>query len=131
VRDRILLTDYLHDEDLRALYSSCRAFIYPSVYEGFGLPPLEAMACGAPVIASRIPALTETTGAAARLFDPQNVPELARNIIELLDDKNGESLRRQLSTAGQRRAAEFSWENTARQTMQVYAEGVSRFGKKT
>ncbi|HEY3042207.1 MAG TPA: glycosyltransferase, partial [Pyrinomonadaceae bacterium] len=90
-----------------------------------------AMACGAPVIASRIPALTETTGAAARLFDPQNVPELARNIIELLDDKNGESLRRQLSTAGQRRAAEFSWENTARQTMQVYAEGVSRFGKKT
>jgi glycosyltransferase involved in cell wall biosynthesis len=131
VRDRILLTDYLHDEDLRALYSSCRAFIYSSVYEGFGLPPLEAMACGAPVIASRIPALTETTGAAARLFDPQNVPELARNIIELLDDKNGESLRRQLSTAGQRRAAEFSWENTARQTMQVYAEGVSRFGKKT
>jgi len=124
-RNRILLTDYLHDEDLRALYASCRAFIYPSLYEGFGLPPLEAMACGAPVIASRTPTLIETTGGAAALFDPGNVEELSRNILELLADENA---RRQLSTAGRQRAAEFSWKKTARQTLEVYAVAEKRFG---
>jgi glycosyltransferase involved in cell wall biosynthesis len=109
---------------LQALYSSCRAFIYPSIYEGFGLPPLEAMACGAPVIASRIPALVETTGGAALLFDPGNVTELARNILELLDNENAQ---RQFAGAGQRRAAEFSWEKTARLTWNVYEEAVRRF----
>jgi glycosyltransferase involved in cell wall biosynthesis len=130
VRHRILLTDYLHDEDLRALYASCRAFIYPSMYEGFGLPPLEAMACGAPVIVSRISALAETTGGAAWLFDPQSVGDLAQNILELMDDdngENGENARRRLSTNGQRRAAEFSWENTARLTWNVYQEALRRF----
>ena len=123
-RDRILLTDYLHDGDLRALYSSCRAFVYPSIYEGFGLPPLEAMACGAPVIASRIASLEETTGGAALLFDPKSVGELTQNILELLGHENG---RRKLSTAGQRRAAEFSWENAARLTWSVYEEALQRF----
>ena len=125
-RDRIFLTDYLHDEDLRALYASCRAFIYPSIYEGFGLPPLEAMACGAPVIASRIPALTETTGEAALLFDPRSVGELTERILELLDETR-KNLRRALATAGQRRAAEFSWERTARLTLNVYEEALRRF----
>jgi glycosyltransferase involved in cell wall biosynthesis len=124
VRDRIVLTDYLHDDELQALYASCRAFVYPSIHEGFGLPPLEAMACGAAVIASRIPALEETTGAAALLFDPTNVNELTRNILELLDNENA---RRELAAAGQRRAAEFSWGRTAQQTLQVYAEAVRRF----
>ena len=124
VRDRIVLTDYLHDEDLQALYSSCRAFVYPSIHEGFGLPPLEAMACGAPVIASRIPALEETTGGAAMLFDPKSVEELTRSILELLDNENA---RRELSAAGQRRAAEFSWEKTARLTWNVYEEALRRF----
>jgi glycosyltransferase involved in cell wall biosynthesis len=123
-RDRIILTGYILDDDLQALYSSCRAFIYPSIHEGFGLPPLEAMACGAPVIASRIPALEETTGAAALLFDPNSVTELTRNILELLDNENA---RRELAAAGQRRAAEFSWDRTARQTLQVYAEAVRKF----
>ena len=124
VRDRIVLTDYLHDDDLQALYSSCRAFVYPSIHEGFGLPPLEAMACGAAVIASRIPALEETTGAAALLFDPKSVGELTRNILELLDNENA---RRELAAAGQRRAAEFSWEKTARLTWNVYEEALRRF----
>ena len=123
-RDRILLTDYLHDEDLRALYASCVAFIYPSIYEGFGLPPLEAMACGAAVIASRAPALTETTGGAALLFDPRSVEELTGIVLELLDDENA---RRQLSTAGQQRASEFSWERTARLTWSVYEAALQRF----
>jgi glycosyltransferase involved in cell wall biosynthesis len=125
-RDRILLTDYLHDEDLRALYASCRAFIYPSMYEGFGLPPLEAMACGAPVIASRIPSLEETVGDAALLFDPQSVDELAQKILELLGDENA---RRELSIAGQQRAAEFSWEKTACLTWNVYETALQSFGR--
>jgi glycosyltransferase involved in cell wall biosynthesis len=124
VRDRIVLTDYLHDDDLQALYASCRAFVYPSIHEGFGLPPLEAMACGAAVIASRIPALEETTGGAALLFDPTSVTELTRNILELLDSEN---VRHQFAIAGQRRAAEFSWDWTAQQTLQVYAEAVRKF----
>jgi glycosyltransferase involved in cell wall biosynthesis len=126
VRDRIVLTDYLQDDDLQALYSSCRAFVYPSIHEGFGLPPMEAMACGAAVIASRIPALEETTGAAALLFDPNSVSELTLNILELLDNENA---RRELAAAGQRRSAEFSWEKTARLTWSVYQEAVSRFDK--
>ena len=115
--DRLCLTGYLRDEELRALYSSCKAFIYPSVYEGFGLPPLEAMACGAPVIASRIPALQETLGSAAHLFEPTDVEGLAKSIVDLLEDK---SRRQRLQLAGRQRAAEFSWERTARQTLAVY-----------
>jgi glycosyltransferase involved in cell wall biosynthesis len=124
VRNRIVLTEYLHDEDLRALYSACRGFIYPSMYEGFGLPPLEAMACGAPVITSRIPALEETTGGAALLFDPKSADDLTRNILALL---GSETKRRELSLAGRQRAAEFSWETTARLTWQVYEEALQRF----
>ncbi len=132
VRDRILLTDYLHDEELQALYASCRAFIYPSLYEGFGLPPLEAMACGAPVIVSNVSALAEITGDAAWAFDPQSVGDLAKNIIELVDNDNNENPedpRRRLSIVGQRRAAEFSWEKTAQLTWKVYEEALRRFRK--
>jgi alpha-1,3-rhamnosyl/mannosyltransferase len=82
------------------------------------------MACGAPVIASRISAIEETIGEAARLFDPRSPDQLAQNILELLGDEN---LRQALSTAGKRRAAEFSWGNTARLTWDVYEEALRRF----
>jgi glycosyltransferase involved in cell wall biosynthesis len=122
--DKIVITGYLSDEDLCALYSSCSAFVYPSIYEGFGLPPLEAMACGAPVIASRIPSLAEVTGAAALLFAPESVAELTAAIQAVL---SSESMRQTLTDAGTKRAAEFSWTRTARLTKEVYATAIEFF----
>jgi glycosyltransferase involved in cell wall biosynthesis len=123
LRGRIHFTGYVADEDLRALYSSCLAFVYPSVYEGFGLPPLEAASCGAPVLASRTPAHLETLGAdAALLFAPEDADALARAILDLADN---ESLRQKIADAGQRRAAEFTWERAARQTLGVYERALS------
>ncbi len=120
IENRLRFTGYLTDEELRALYSSCRVFVYPSLYEGFGLPPLEAMACGAPVIASRIPSIVEAVGPdAARLIAPTDVQALARSINEILSDENE---RRQLARTGQQRASTFTWEKTARATLAVYGE---------
>lgn len=122
-RGRIVLAGYVTDEQLRALYSSCRAFVYPSLYEGFGLPPLEAMSCGAPVVAGRAQAVAEVTGGAARLFDSRDTADLARALLELLGDENA---RRALADAGLKRAAHFSWQRTARATLEVYAEALRR-----
>jgi glycosyltransferase involved in cell wall biosynthesis len=116
-RRRIVLTDYLQDSELRDLYSSCRVFVYPSLYEGFGLPPLEAMACGAPVIASSVPALIETTGEAALLVEPRDVDGFAGAIAEVLNDR---SLRERLITAGQYHVKAFSWDKAAVETLSVY-----------
>jgi glycosyltransferase involved in cell wall biosynthesis len=117
VRNRILLTDYLHDDDLRGLYSSCRAFVYPSIYEGFGLPPLEAMACGAPVIASSIPPLLETLGGAAEFFDPLSSEQLVEAIIRVTTD---DEMRQRLIGAGRQQVEKFSWKRTAQATLEVY-----------
>jgi glycosyltransferase involved in cell wall biosynthesis len=123
ISDRLRLTGYLDDDDLRALYSSCSVFVYPSIYEGFGLPPLEAMACGAPVIASNIATFQETLGGAAQLVDPMDVESLAKSIIEVLED---EGRRRMLSSRGLEHAGKFSWERTARATLEVYGEVLNR-----
>jgi glycosyltransferase involved in cell wall biosynthesis len=119
IHERMCLTGYLNDDDLGALYSSCRAFIYPSLYEGFGLPPLEAMACGAPVIASRVQALAETLADAAVLVDPLDVESLAQAIAALLAD---ERHRAELIEQGRARAAHFSWTRTAELTYEVYRQ---------
>ena len=123
IEDRLRLTGYLTDEDLCALYSSCRVFVYPSIYEGFGLPPLEAMACGAPVIASRIAVFEETLASAARLIDPMDADALAESIVQVLDD---EDHRRRLSSLGLEHTAKFSWERTARLTLDVYQQVLAR-----
>jgi glycosyltransferase involved in cell wall biosynthesis len=121
-RGLIHFTGYVSDEDLRALYSSCIAFVYPSLYEGFGLPPLEAAACGAAVVASRIPAHLETLGEeSARLVAPEDADALTRALSDLIGD---ESLRRRLALAGARRASRFTWARAARETLEVYERAV-------
>ena len=117
--ERVCLTGYLEDEDLCALYSTCSAFVYPSLYEGFGLPPLEAMACGAPVITSRIPSLMETVGDAARLVDPNNARDLTEAMAEMLND---EKMRGYYAEAGRVQVKKFSWEQTAKKTLEVYRQ---------
>ena len=117
--ERVRFIGYTSDDELRALYSSCRISVYPSLYEGFGLPPLEAMACGAPVIAGRIPVIEETVGRTAVLFDPTNSEDLASKIVQLW---NNERQRAALSEAGLRHAADFTWQKTARLTLDVYGE---------
>lgn len=123
LEERVCLTGYLEDEDLCALYSTCAAFVYPSLYEGFGLPPLEAMACGAPVITSRIPSLMETVGSAARLVDPNDIDDLARAMIEMLSQ---EHVREHYAELGRNHVKKFSWEQTALKTLDVYRELVPR-----
>lgn len=123
-RSRIILTGYVSDQDLCALYSDCLAFVYPSIYEGFGLPPLEAMACGAPVIASRVPSIEEVVGSVALPVDPLSTEELSGAIVALRDDPG---LRAQLSAAGKSRAEEFSWDRTARAMREIYQEAMRRF----
>ncbi len=108
---------FVPDADLPALYHRAAAFIYPSLYEGFGLPPLEAMACGCPVIASERGSLGEIVGDAARIIDPEDVNNIANAIADLWRDEPG---RQRLAEAGLRRAAEFDWAKTAAATVRVY-----------
>ena len=110
---------YVQESDLRCLYSVAKVFVYPSLYEGFGLPPLEAMACGAPVITSYTSSLPEVVGDAAILIDAHNVEELFHAMrTVLLDD----DLRLQLRKKSLERAKLFSWERTAQETLTVYQE---------
>jgi glycosyltransferase involved in cell wall biosynthesis len=106
-------------DTLRIFFESAAAFVFPSLYEGFGLPPLEAMASGTPVVTSNVSSLPEVVGDAAFLVNPENVFEIARGIQEVLLD---EELRRRLIAKGKAQAARFSWERTARQVLEVYRE---------
>lgn len=108
---------HVTDPHLAKLYHRSVAFIYPSLYEGFGIPPLEAMACGAPVVASDRSSLPEVVGNAGILFDPDKTSDLADIMIMLADDP---SQREQLIAKGIVRAKAFSWEKTVAETMEVY-----------
>jgi glycosyltransferase involved in cell wall biosynthesis len=109
-------------DTLRCFYQSAAAFVFPSRYEGFGLPPLEAMACGTPVVSSNASSLPEVVGDAAILVNPRNVFDIARGIREVLLD---ESLRSELIRRGHEQAARFSWERTARQVLEIYREAAA------
>jgi glycosyltransferase involved in cell wall biosynthesis len=116
---RVVRTGYLPEEELPLFYNHAVALVYPSLYEGFGLPVIEAMACGAPVLTSRTSSLGEIAHDAALLVDPTSEDELARGLSRLGEDP---ALRATLAARGRERAALFSWERTARETAAVYRE---------
>jgi len=119
LEDRVLFTGYVPDEDLPAIYSAADLFVFPSLYEGFGLPVLEAMACGTPVVCSNTSSLPEVAGDAALLVDPTDMRALAGAMKRALTD---EEKRKEMREKGLRRAAKFSWEKAATMTLKVYQD---------
>jgi len=116
-QEAIIKTGFVPDADLPAVYGGATLAVTPSLYEGFGLPILESMACGTPVVSSRASSLPEFGGDAARYFDPENVDEMAAVIGEVWRDVE---MRRDMRRRGLAQAAQFSWARAARETMQVY-----------
>jgi len=123
LRDRVVRTDYMPTVDLAAIYRQADAFVYPSLYEGFGMPVLEAMACGVPVITSDRSALPEVAGDAALLVAPDDRRALSDAMVRVVSDAR---LREELRTRGLVRARAFSWEASARATLDVYRAAASR-----
>ena len=114
---KVTRCNHASDQDIISLYSEADVFVYPSLYEGFGLPVLEAMACGCPVITSNVSSLPEVAGDAAILVDPQDPNAIARAIITVLKD---DKLKRELSERGVEQAKKFSWEKTAQDFLEVF-----------
>jgi glycosyltransferase involved in cell wall biosynthesis len=119
LRQRVIMTGYVPDSDLSALYSGALAFVYPSLYEGFGLPPLEAMQCGVPVITSNTSSLPEVVGDAGILVSPQDSDALCQAMLDVAGDAG---LCRELSEKSLNQAARFSWKRCAAQTVTAYRE---------
>ena len=123
LKKRLIVTGYVEDNDLAALYSGAMMFVYPSLYEGFGLPPLEAMQCGVPVITSKTSSLPEVVGDAGSLVDPKDVDALCQAMLDLY---NNASLRENMSRKGINRAKLFSWQKCASETIQAYKTALSQ-----
>ena len=123
VKERISLTGYLDDEDLRALYSTCAVFSYPALYEGAGLPPLEAMVCGAPVVTSNARAISEMVGDAAVRLPAQDHEALAASLVELLTDVHA---RKALSIRGLKQVGQFTWDRAAAATYETYLDAIAQ-----
>jgi glycosyltransferase involved in cell wall biosynthesis len=112
----VSLPGYIPDADLPGLYSGCLAFVLPSIYEGFGLSPLQAMSCGAAVAVSNVSSLPEVVGEAGVLFDPESVESIATGIIEAIGNRSN------LKEKSLAQASKFTWEKTAKETHQVYQQ---------
>jgi glycosyltransferase involved in cell wall biosynthesis len=123
VSDRIQFVGFVSDHDLLQLYNACDLFVFPSFYEGFGLPALEAMACGRAVVCSNTSALPEVVDGAALLCDPYAADQIVRAIADLLLDAE---LRARMERLGLQRAAHFSWQKTAARTLEVFQEVADR-----
>jgi glycosyltransferase involved in cell wall biosynthesis len=117
--NRVLFAGYVSEELLAWLYTTSRCFLYPALYEGFGFPPLEAMACGVPVITSDCTSVSEIAGDAAIFVDPCSDESIGSGLMRLLSD---EALRRQLIQQGRLQAKKFNWQDTVQKTLGVYAE---------
>ena len=115
--DSLVFTGYVPDAELPTLYTAADVFAYPSLYEGFGFPPLEAMACGTPALVSDAPCLPEVCGDAALIVPARNASSIADGLASLI--QNAE-LRETLIAKGSERAAFFSWDKTARETLEIY-----------
>ena len=127
--DRIHFTGFVSDHELLDLYNACDCFVFPSFYEGFGLPILEAMACGRAVACANTSAMPEVADGAGLLFDPHSIDEIRRAMSDILLDPE---LRARMERLGVQRAAQFSWQKSARATLDVYKEVVEeRRGSKT
>jgi glycosyltransferase involved in cell wall biosynthesis len=122
-RERVILPGYIADEDLAAVYGGALAFVFPSFGEGFGLGPLEAMACGTPVVMSWATSLPEVGGDAARYFDPHDVETMVAAVRPLLHDAD---LRTGMRERGLAQASRFSWSQAAQETWDVYQRVLSR-----
>jgi glycosyltransferase involved in cell wall biosynthesis len=127
VADRVHFTGFVDDEQLRHMYGACDLFVYPSFYEGFGLPILEAMACGRAVACSNTSAMPEVADSAALLFDPGSQPDLVFAMRDLLLNPE---LRQRMERLGVQRAGMFSWASSAAKTLDVYY-GVAGNARKT
>ncbi len=119
IKERVLFLDFVTDEDLPSLYSNAEVFVLPSLYEGFGLPVLEAMKYGCPVITSNVSSLPEAGGEAALYIDPTNVKQMTGMIEKVLEDK---SLREDMIKKGYEHVKKFSWEKTAKKTLEILEE---------
>jgi alpha-1,3-rhamnosyl/mannosyltransferase len=117
VSSRIHFTGFVDDGDLQHLYGGCDTFMFPSLYEGFGIPILEAMACGRAVACSNTTAVVEVADGAAIVFDPTSIEEMTRAMRDLLLDAE---LRGRMERLGQQRAAAFDWRDAAQRTLDVY-----------
>lgn len=117
LQERVIFPGYVADGDLAALYTMARVFVYPSTFEGFGLPVLEAMACGTPVITTNVSSLPEVAGDAAILISPDDIPALRQALRSLLSDQ---ALHTELSGRALARSKEFSWRKTAEMTAEIY-----------
>ncbi|MFX0202475.1 MAG: glycosyltransferase family 4 protein, partial [Candidatus Hodarchaeota archaeon] len=118
IRDRVHLIEHVDDVRLCHLYNQATAFVYPSFYEGFGIPPLEAMACGCPVVSSRIPSTFEVAGECPIYFEPNNIESLL-TALDMVLFEGRDSTRVQVGFSQVKR---YSWDKTARQTLDVYHE---------
>src|SRR5271154_994936 len=119
VEDTVRFLGFVPIETLRSFYQAASAFVFPSLYEGFGLPPLEAMACGTPVVCSNVSSLPEVVGDAAAIVNPENVFDIARGMREVLLDRERRST---LVERGFEQARRFSWKRTAQQVLEAYEE---------
>ncbi len=122
LQNTVIYLDYVSQDQLVALYNACLFFVMPSIYEGFGLPPLEAMACGAPVAVAQNTSLPEVVGEAGVLFDPFSVDSIRERLNLLLTSPER---RAEMQQASQKRAAELSWKQTAKQTLDIFSATAS------
>jgi len=118
--DGVLMPGFIPDADLPALYSGCSTFVLPSLYEGFGLSPLQAMACGAPTVVSNVSSLPEVVGKAGVLVDPEKVNSISAGIIKAIKNQAD------LSSKSLKRAKQFTWQETAQKTHQLYQQVINQ-----